>query len=170
MAFAALGGCLPLIVANLNFDGTPVPHGVYLPFADVIDYCKVGFVVPIFRTPSFAGRQVPAMRETLDALDRISADEWRVRQRAARRYHDMFVYREHSAVSTPSAAEFVVAAMCRLQKDCSRNTGQPNDTTYIPPLPKTSRICPPPGLGRKYAQMHHPELNRFLGQQGKSTH
>ena len=36
---AAAGGCLPLIVGNLDAVGAPIPHDVFLPYAERADYC-----------------------------------------------------------------------------------------------------------------------------------
>ena len=64
MAAAARGGCLPLIVGALDTTLAPVPNFAFLPYTESIDYCKVGFIVPLIN-----GRKVPLVPEMLDALE-----------------------------------------------------------------------------------------------------
>eukprot|EP00964_Phaeocystis_antarctica_P049731 scaffold28808_cov66-Phaeocystis_antarctica.AAC.3 len=64
MAAAARGGCLPLIVGGVDNTMAPVPNFAFLPYTESIDYCKVGFIVPLM-----PGRKVPIVPEMLDALE-----------------------------------------------------------------------------------------------------
>ena len=82
-----------------------MPHVYYLPFAESLDYCRVGYIVPLAR-----GRRVPLMAELLDALGAVSASEWAQRRRAAELAGDAFVSRE----TGPTAAHHLIAQMCRM--------------------------------------------------------
>ena len=145
MAVASRGGCLPLIVGNLDPQQKAMRHDAYLPFPEHIDYCRVGFVVPIV-----SGRTVPAMPQLLDALDSVPVSAWHARRRAAIQLHERFVYR----TSRPSAVDHIIAKMCAMAAEQRRvpapvpvffgYENKSNATLVTPPM------CVPRGLEPYY--------------------
>ena len=119
MAAAAWGGCLPLIVGALDTAFAPVPNFAFLPYTESIDYCKVGFIVPLIN-----GRKVPLVPEMLDALESITASEWHARRSVAEGHRDVFRFR----TTAPSAAEYIIANMCRM----AAQAGRPAEPTLLP--------------------------------------
>jgi len=113
-----------------------VPHVYYLPFAESLDYCRVGYIVPLA-----PGRRVPLMAELLDALGAVSASEWAQRRRAAELAGDAFVSRE----TGPTAAHHLIAQMCRMAAQARGGGGRGRRAA-------TPQMCPPPGLEELYRQ------------------
>lgn len=101
IAIAGLGGCLPLIVHTR-------PHAVHLPYVRHVNYCSVAMMV----NGSADGQPAMSMRDVLDRLATVSADEAARRQQAAAALRPAFVQREGATLETPSAAHYIVAAMC----------------------------------------------------------
>lgn len=143
MAVASRGGCLPLIVGNHNNSGQPIPHFAYLPHTESIDYCRVGFIVPLM-----IGRRVPAFKQMLAALEGVTTNEWRERHHAAKQLRSWFVYREGSTKGdASSASDHIISRMCQMAAQLRRtlptavlSRGYDNKTTARQATPQ---MCPP---------------------------
>ena len=160
MAAAARGGCLPLIVGALDTAFAPVPNFAFLPYTESIDYCKVGFIVPLIN-----GRKVPLVPEMLDALESITASEWHARRSVAEGLRDVFRFR----TTAPSAAEYIIANMCRMAAQARRADAPPWSrlgwSKRTRARQATPQMCPPHELARGY-RIAAPNLHRhwFLDQ------
>ena len=146
MAAVARGGCLPLIVGGVDNTMAPVPNFAFLPYTESIDYCKVGFIVPLI-----PGRRVPIVPEMLDALESITASEWLARRSVAEGLRDAFRFRK----TTPSAADHMIASMCRMATQARRSDapagsrfGWSKKTLAVQATPQ---MCPPRDLARRYS-------------------
>ena len=143
MAVASRGGCLPLIVGNHNNSGQPIPHFAYLPHTESIDYCRVGFIVPLM-----IRKRVPAFKQMLAALEGVTTNEWRERHRAAKQLRSWFVYREGSTKGdASSASDHIISRMCQMAAQLRRtlptavlSRGYDNKTTARQATPQ---MCPP---------------------------
>ena len=144
MTVASRGGCLPLIVGNLDVSLHPVPHFAYLPHTESVDYCRVGFIVPLVR-----GRRVPAFKQMLAALESVTTSEWRERRRAAEQLRSWFVFRDGSTEGggASSAADHIISRMCQMAAQLRRtlpstllSLGFANKTTARQATPQ---MCPP---------------------------
>ena len=145
MAAAARGGCLPLIVGGVDNTMAPAPNFAFLPYTESIDYCKVGFIVPLM-----PGRKVPIVPEMLDALESITANEWHARRSAAEGLRDAFRFR----TTTPSAADYMIANMCRMATQ-ARRSDAPTESRFgwskrTLAVQATPQMCPPRDLARRY--------------------
>jgi len=98
MAAAAVGGCLPLIIASRTWSRV-------MPYADLVNYCDVAFVIQ-------AGEASRNMSGVLERLATVTEEEAQRRQRNALALLDALVYRNDSSVEEPSAAEVAIAQMC----------------------------------------------------------
>lgn len=101
IAIAALGGCLPLIIHS-------APHAVHLPFPRHINYCKVAYIL----NATSHGEPEMSMSRLLDRLATVTEEEYAKRRQAAVALHPAFVAREGSTLAEPSAAHYIIAAMC----------------------------------------------------------
>ena len=145
MAAAARGGCLPLIVGALDTTLAPVPNFAFLPYTESIDYCKVGFIVPLIN-----GRKVPLVPEMLDALESITASEWHARRSVAEGLRDVFRFR----TTAPSAVEYIIANMCRMVAQARLADAPPWSrlgwSKRTRARQATPQMCPPRDLARRY--------------------
>ena len=105
IAFAALGGCIPVFIR------TKFPHSSVLPFTGLLNYCTVAYVVWSAETKSNS-----SLAGLLRRLESVSEGEAQQRWRAAAAMRDAHVYREQSSLGLPSAAEFALAAMCQRER------------------------------------------------------
>lgn len=116
ISLAAVGGCLPLIVAD-SADAL-----TRLPYSDKVNYCSVAFIIRRHKAEN-------KMRDILDELNLVNASEHAIRRQNARRLLPAFVSREGSSPANPSAAEMVLAEMCALaQRQQLAGPDRPDET------------------------------------------
>lgn len=137
MAAAAVGGCLPLIVASRTWSRV-------MPYADLVNYCDVAFVIS-------AGEASRNMSGVLERLASVTDEEAQRRQRNALALLDAFVYRNDSSIEEPSAAEVAIAQMCtrarrmgadsQAERSCASEAAVKRDTR-TPPSVTPSRCVP----------------------------
>ena len=76
-----------------------------MPFDTRLDYCSLGWFVPLRRAHR-------AMRDAVDALAALPPAEVDPKRAALRRVRDAFVFRNDSSWERPSAAEHIYEQVC----------------------------------------------------------
>lgn len=133
MAIAGKGGCLPLFAH-------PGPAAVYMPYWEHVDYCSVGFVL----WPKTA---VDSMPRVLNRLERMNATHASARHRAAAALHRLFVMRDGATMAQPSAAHYVIAAMCaraRLARNTTSGCAREGVGSEASAMPRVASPTTPP--------------------------